>query len=219
MPTSGREEIEDEARPGRPITETTSENIEQVRRLINDDPYITIEEIQEQTGLSHGTIQRIITDHLNLTKITARYVPKHLTDSQRAERVRICKENLAKFEQGTWRLCDVVTGDESWFYHKQIGRKSSNAAWVARGDPPPTVVRRSRFAPKTLFSIFFKSTGPVLIHHVERGQTIDHQYYIEIVYNLLLTKSKQRPSYGTHGIKLHHDNGRPHIHQDVSELS
>ncbi len=46
-------------------------------------------------------------------KITARYVPKHLTQSQKAERVRICQENLLKFEQGVWRLCDVVTGDES----------------------------------------------------------------------------------------------------------
>ncbi len=34
----GREEVEDEARPGRPITETTSEHIEQVRLLIDDDP-------------------------------------------------------------------------------------------------------------------------------------------------------------------------------------
>jgi hypothetical protein len=34
----GREEIEDEARPGRPITKTTVENIEQVRLLIDHDP-------------------------------------------------------------------------------------------------------------------------------------------------------------------------------------
>jgi transposase len=52
----GREEIEDKARPGRPITETTTENIEQVRFLIDDDPYITIEGIQEQTGFSFGTV-------------------------------------------------------------------------------------------------------------------------------------------------------------------
>jgi predicted ATP-binding protein involved in virulence len=53
----GREEIEDKARPGRPINETTTENIEQVRLLIDDDPYITIEDIQEQTDLSHETVQ------------------------------------------------------------------------------------------------------------------------------------------------------------------
>ena len=94
----GREEVEDEARPGRPITETTDENIEQVRLLIDDDPYVTIEEVQEQTGLSYGTTQRIISDHLQLTKITARYILKHLTDFQRAKRVRICKGGLEKFE-------------------------------------------------------------------------------------------------------------------------
>lgn len=114
-----------------------------------------------------------------------------MTDFQRAERVRICQENLAKFAQGTWRLCDVVTGDGSWFYHKQIGRKSSNAARVGSGDPPPTLVRRSRFAPRTLFCIFFKSTGPLLIHSVERGQTILITNITSIIVcSQLLTKSE-----------------------------
>ncbi|CAF1347760.1 unnamed protein product [Rotaria sordida] len=139
----GREEIEDKARPSRPTTETTSENIEQIRLLIDDDPYLTVEELQEQTNLSYDTIHRIITSYLNLRKVTARYIPKDLTDFQRAERVRIFKENLSKFLQGAWRLCDIITGDKSWFYHKQIGRKSSNAAWMRRGDPSPTVVRQS----------------------------------------------------------------------------
>lgn len=58
-------------RPGRPTTETTTEHIEQVRHIIDDNPYITIEDIQEQTDLSHGTVQRIITDHLKLRKIAA----------------------------------------------------------------------------------------------------------------------------------------------------
>jgi hypothetical protein len=31
---------------------------------------------------------------------------------------------------------------------------------MRRGDPPPTVVRQSKYAPRTLFSIFFKSNGP-----------------------------------------------------------
>lgn len=91
----GREETEDKPRSGRPITESTSDNIERIRLLIDDDPYLTIEELEYETGLSHGTIHRIIADQLNLRKITSRYVPKDLTDFQRAERVRICKENLA----------------------------------------------------------------------------------------------------------------------------
>ncbi|CAF1525642.1 unnamed protein product, partial [Rotaria sp. Silwood1] len=201
----GREELEDTARPGRPITETTSENIEQIRQLIDDDPG----ELRFVSLLTNtGKCYRV--------KITARYIPKDLTDFQRAERVRICKENLSKFQQGTWRLCDIITGDESWFYHKQIGRKSSNAAWVRRGDPPPTVVRQSKYAPRTLLAIFFKSNGPLLIHRLERGQTIDHRYYIDNCLRPLIDEIKrQRPSCGTHDIKIHHDNGKPHVHRDV----
>jgi hypothetical protein len=73
--------------------------------------------------------------------MTACYVPKHLTEFQKA--------------------------DDSWLNHAKIGRKPSNSAWVARDDLPTTVVRHNRFSPTTLFSIFFKSTGPVLIHYVE----------------------------------------------------
>ena len=83
----------------------------------------------------------LIADHLNLRKMTAGYEPKRLTDFHRAERGRICQENLTKFESGTWRLCDVVTDDESWLYHKQIDQKSLSSAWVVRGNPSPTVVR------------------------------------------------------------------------------
>ena len=46
----------------------------------------------------------------------------------------MCLENLAKFEEGTWRLCDVVTGDESWFYWRQVGKKQSSKSWVAVGE-------------------------------------------------------------------------------------
>ena len=110
----------------------------------------------------------------------------------------------------------MVAGDESWFYHKQIGRKSSNAAWVAKGDPPPTVVGPNKFAPRTLFSIFFTSNGLVIIHRIERGQNIDHGYYIDNCLQPLVNEIKrQRPSLGTRAVKLLHDNGRPHVHKAV----
>ncbi|CAF3769436.1 unnamed protein product, partial [Rotaria sordida] len=211
-----REDIQDEERSGRSVAEIIPENTEQVRNIVVDDPYVTTEELQGQTGLSYGTVHRILSDHLKLRKVTARYVPKQLTDSQRSERVQICKENLSRFEDGSWRLCDVVTGDESWFFHQQTGQKASNAAWVTKEDPPPTIVRRDKFAPKTLFRIFFKSTGPILIHRVERGQTVDHQYYIENCLQPVIEEvTKRRPLSGTLAIKIHYDNGTSHAHQAV----
>ena len=37
--------------------------------------------------MSRGTIEQIISDYLQLRKITARWVPNILTDAQRIERV------------------------------------------------------------------------------------------------------------------------------------
>ena len=70
-----------------------------------------------------------------------------------------------------------MTGDDSWFYHKEIGRKSSNATWTPIVGTPSTVARRSRSASRTRFCIFFKPTDPVLIHHADREDTINHRYY------------------------------------------
>ena len=86
---------------------------------------------------------------------------------------------MAKFRAGSWRSCDIITGDETWIYHRQIGHKSTNASWIAEGQSPATIVRRGRFEPKNLFCIFFKSNSPVLVHTVDKGETIDHTYYIE----------------------------------------
>ena len=95
--------------------------------------------------------------HLKMRKLTSRWVPHELTEKNRQDRVRVCEENLAKFKDGKWRLCDVVTGDESWFYHRQIGKKQANKSWVAEGDKARTVVRIDRFEPKTMFTIFFRT--------------------------------------------------------------
>jgi histone-lysine N-methyltransferase SETMAR len=92
----------------------------------------------------------------------------------------------------------------------------TNKSWIGEGESPRTMVRRRRFEPKNLFSIFFNSNGPVLIHCVNEGETIDHNYYIENCLKPVVKEIwKQRRSNGTKGIKLLHDNGPPHRHSDV----
>ena len=91
-----------------------------VKKNIDDNPYSTYDEIEAETQLSRGAIERIIHDSLDLKKITSRWVPHVLTERNRKSRVSICRKNLRLFSKKTWRLCDVVTGDESWFYHRKI---------------------------------------------------------------------------------------------------
>ena len=77
---AGGENLKDRERSGRPITATIDSNIELVRNVIEDNPYITYDEIEAQTSLSRGTIQKIIHDNLKLRKITSRFVPYFLSE-------------------------------------------------------------------------------------------------------------------------------------------
>ena len=212
----GRENLDDHERLGRPIVETLPGNISEVQALVEQDPYITFDEIEAETSLSRGTLFSIIHDHLKLRKITSRWVPHDLSEKNRQDRVSICQENLAKFKEDKWRLYDVVTGDESWFYHRQIGRKQSNASWVAEDEGPRTIVRQGRFEPKAMFTIFFKSNGVVHISYLDSGKTIDKDSYLDgCLKPLVGVLNKQRPVTGTKNLKFHHDNARPHVASSV----
>lgn len=211
-------EIEDSPRSGRPVTAITPENIEEVRKIIEQDPHSTYADIEEELSLSRGTIFTIIHHHLKLKKITSRWVPHELNTFQKRDRVKFCRENLERYRKGSGRLCDIVTGDETWIYLRQVGRKQSNATWVREGESAGTAVRRNRFEPKVLFSIFFKSTGPVLIHAVDKGKTIDRFYYINhCLKGVVKEMKKQRPNSGLKNVKLLHDNSPVHDHPDVLE--
>ncbi|CAF1409357.1 unnamed protein product, partial [Rotaria magnacalcarata] len=211
-----RDDVNDDPRSGRSVSELTDENIELVRKVIINDQHSTYDDIIAETFLSHGKIERIIHDHLKMRKVTSRWVPRQLTPEQNEERFKLCRENLAKFRAGSWQLCDIITGDETWIYHRQICRKSTNASWIAEGQSPATIVRRDKFEPKNLFCIFFKSNSPVLVHAADKGETIDHIYYIENCLKSVVKEIwKQRKSNGTKGIKLLHDNAGPRRHSDV----
>lgn len=207
----GRDDLEDDPRSGHPITMHTKANIELVKAHIDMDPHATYDEMEAATFINKFTLYQIIHESLKLRKLASRWIPHLLTDENREKRVNACHENLSKFKEGKWRLCDVVTGDESWFNWKQVGRKQSNKSWVAEGESARTVVKQGRFDSKTMVTIFFRTTGPVIIDCMNKGETITARYYIENCLKPLVKElNKQRPTSGTKNIKILHDNAKPH---------
>ncbi|CAF1547696.1 unnamed protein product, partial [Rotaria sordida] len=67
---------------------------------------------------------------------------------------------LEKFDGGrSKRVSDIITGDESWFYHYDPETKRQSEVWVTSNDPHPTKVRRQRPVGKHMFAIFFMKSG------------------------------------------------------------
>ena len=70
-----REDVNDDARPGRRSTSPTNENIEAVKKLILDNRRIIIREVADDVGISFGSCQVIFTDVLGMKHAAAKIVP------------------------------------------------------------------------------------------------------------------------------------------------
>ncbi|CAF2812706.1 unnamed protein product [Rotaria sp. Silwood2] len=111
--SSGRKSLDDDPRSGHPLSVITQQNFEAVKDLVNGDPHISIDYIADMLDISHGSADTILKHHLKLKKVSPKWIPHKLTSAQRQRRVDICSENLQKIQSSAWKLCDIVTGDES----------------------------------------------------------------------------------------------------------
>ena len=97
---TGRESLEDDPRSGRPSTSVTAENIETVEELIEKDRRVTIHEIACSTGIAATQVHEIIHRHLHMSKLTARWIPRLLTETQKNARMEACQEPRISNELG-----------------------------------------------------------------------------------------------------------------------
>ena len=84
-----RTSLEDETRSGRPSDATDEEMCNKVRELVYSDRRIKVEEIANALHISHGSVSRTLYDRLGMHKLTARLVPKSLSDEQMPTRASV----------------------------------------------------------------------------------------------------------------------------------
>ena len=105
-------------RSGRLSTSLTEQTIDAVRKIIEDDPHSTYQQIEAILDISSKAINSIIHDYLNIRKVCSRWVPHTLTHDQKQLGFRLCCHSLKRFEEGrSRRVFDIITGNESCFYH------------------------------------------------------------------------------------------------------
>ena len=207
----GKSSPEDEQSPGRPATATTTENIAVIKNLISDDPRITVTELSTATGNSVGTIWGILHDHLNLSKLTCRWIPKLLTADMKRNRVDISRTLLEQYNAAEGQMLgQVVTGDEKWFYYYDPDSKQQSKEWRVVGSPPPLKVAKDRSAGKRMASVFWDSAGILLIDWLPEKRSITADYYCELLIRLKESIKNERRGKWTRGVLLLHDNARPH---------
>ncbi|GFR99683.1 transposase [Elysia marginata] len=142
----GKESFSDCPRPGRPKSCVDEQTIASIKRDINEDPLISVRELSDTNGLSYSTVHIIITEHIRMKKVCARWIPHLLTFDQKRERVCCARELLNMFEpHGPKSLSCIVAGDEIWFPFFIISPKRLNRMCVDHGQGDRPVVLRPGF--------------------------------------------------------------------------
>jgi hypothetical protein len=82
----GREDVEDDERPGHPVTTKTDENVDKVRTLVRNDRRLSIRMIAKELNVDKETVRQILTENLKMKKVCAKMVPKNLSQDQKLNR-------------------------------------------------------------------------------------------------------------------------------------
>ena len=137
--------LEDEARSGRRLDATDEEMCKTVRDLVYYDRRVQVEEIAQALGISHGNISTILHDHLGMRKLTARWIPRSLSDEQMATRASVCSALLKRFRSKDF-LLRLVTVDETRVHYYEPDNEAQSRQWVGPGSPRPKKFRTQLLA-------------------------------------------------------------------------
>ena len=95
--------------------------------------------------------------------------------------------------------------DESWIYFDPETKRQSSL-WKHAGSPRPKKARQSKSTHKLLMIPCFDSTGRIYMHWGPTGQTVNKEYYVEVLREFRKRFHQKRPAL----FKL----GQWHFHED-----
>jgi len=105
-----------------------------------------------------------------MRRVSAKFVPRLLSDDQKENRVEISQELLANASGNENFLKKIITGDETWVYGNDVETKMQSSQWMGKGSPRKKKARMSRSKIKVMLVVFFD--WKAIVHHefVPRGQ-------------------------------------------------
>jgi len=203
----GRMSVREDPRPGRPSTSTNDDHVKRVR----GNHRVIVQEVADEVGITTESCHQISTEKHQVRRVSAKFVPRLLTDDQKENRVEISQELLANANGNENFLKNIITGDEMWVYVYYVETKMQSSQWMGKGSPRPKKAQLSPSKVKVILVVFFDWKG--IVHHefVPCGQMVNKQLYQEILAHLRDAVCRKRPELWENQIwMLQHDNEPAH---------
>jgi transposase len=215
----GKETTEDEPRSGRPSTSRTPDTKERVRQMLTQDRRVSLRLLSEELGISKSTVHTIVREDLGKRKVCSLFVPHTLTDEQKAKRMETSGDFITMCDQNPSFLRSIVTGDETWCYQYDPQSKRQSMEWRSPSSPRPKNSRLLKSKIKTMLIAFFDINGIIHKEFVPEGQTVNSEFYEQVLLRLLQRIVRVRPQlYRSGQWMLLHDNAPAHSSIRIRQL-
>ena len=96
---------------------------------------LTVREVADEVGISIGSCHQIFAEKLQMCCVSAKFMPRLLTDDQKENCVEIIQELLANANGNEKFLKNIITEDETWVYGYDVETKMQSSHWMGKGSP------------------------------------------------------------------------------------
>ncbi len=174
---------------------------------VESDRRVTVKRLTRIHGVSTRTIHATLLDDLNLSKKSARWVPKLLSDDMKKERVRTNEEFLRMVRCHSMSMLDnIVTMEESAVSFHMPESKQQSKQGLVKGSPGPIKAKVHATRQKQMVPSFFNSKGLIYKNFIPRGRTVNSAYIIEALACFLKALKEKRPTMTAGTWWFHWDN-------------
>ena len=115
--------------------------IDQVCEKLLEDCRLTVQEIVAKVGISTGSVHSILTEDLNLRRVSAKFVLKLLTEQQEELQKEISEDMLNLANHDPEFIKTIITGDEIWVYGYDPETKFQSLQWKHPKLPRPKFIK------------------------------------------------------------------------------
>lgn len=214
----GRSSTIDEQRSGRPKEVTTPEMIDKIHDIVLADRRVKVREIVEIVNISYERVHNILHEHLDMKKLSAKWVPRLLTIDQKRNREVISKQCLDIYQRNPDEfLRRFITVDETWIHHYTPETKIQSKQWIEAGSNAPKKAKVTPSAGKIMAIVFWDAQGIILIDYLVSQRTITGKYYVGLLNNLNKEIKKKRPHLQKKKVLFHHDNAPAHRYWETEQ--
>jgi hypothetical protein len=181
---AGRESIEDDPRPGLPVSIQTEENIEKVFNLMSEDRRITTrmttDMLDVNKEMAGDILKKLFVETKDWFAFRAAQLDPGAKTNKQKKRINCCRAFIKSVEEDADIFKRIVTDDESLCFQYDPETKRQSMEWRSTNSPGQNKIRLQKCGFRIMLIVFFDTRGIIHKQFVPQGTTVNSHCYLGV---------------------------------------